>query len=188
MRDIQRLRQIRESCTICNGKGYLPRQLSNSVRLEDCKCVQKISWEIKLIDANIPEKYRTWDFRGLTKDFLVANKENYAYLKTYLENIEAHIKNGKGFWFSSPPGQAKSAIVSYFLREAIKKGFSGYYTRASHLITKKFEAIRDPDAMEFFDSLLNETDIIVIVELEKVYLLTELDMPNQLFFEFLSDL
>ena len=188
MNELDKLRKIREDCTICKGCGYVPKKLSNGIRLEDCKCVQKISWAIKLIEANIPEKYRTWDFRSLNKEFLSNNEQNYAFLKGYLEKLEENIKKGKGFWLSSPPGLAKSSIGSYFLREAIKQGFSGYYIRASYLLTKKFEALRDPEAKEFIDFLLNENDVIVIEEIEKVYLLTELDMPNQLFFEFLSDL
>jgi len=187
MRELDELRKIRENCPDCKGTGYIPRKMSNCIRLEDCKCVQKIGWQIKLIEANIPEKYRSWDFRSLTKDFIVLNKDVYAYLKKYLENIEENIKKGNSFWLASEPGQAKSAIVNYFLREAIKKGLSGYYTRASHLLTKKFEALRDPEAKEFIESLL-EKDILIIEEIEKVYLLAELDMPNQLFFEFLSDL
>lgn len=188
MNELEKLKKIREECTVCDGKGYIPKKMSNCIRLEDCKCVQKIAWEMKLIEANIPEKYRIWDFRSLNKVFLGNNEQNYAFLKGYLERIGENIKKGKGFWLSSPPGLAKSSIVSYFLREAIKQGFSGYYIRASYLLTKKFEALRDPEAKEFIEFLLNEMDLIVIEEIEKVYLLTELDMPNQLFFEFLSDL
>ena len=188
MRELEELRKIRETCPDCKWAGYIPKKMANCIRLEDCKCVQKIAWQIKLIEANIPEKYRAFDFRSLTKEFIANNEVVYAYLKKYLEKIGANIKKGNGFWLSSPPGLAKSSIVSYFLWEAIKQGFYGYYIRASYLLTKKFEALRDPEAKEFIEFLLNEMDVIVIEEIEKIYLLTELDMPNQLFFEFLSDL
>lgn len=188
MKELDELKRIRDECPDCKGTGYIPRKMANCIRLEDCKCVQKISWQIKLIEANIPEKYRAFDFRSLTKEFIENNEAIYVYLKKYLEKIGDNIKRGNSFWLSSLPGQAKSAIVSYFLREAIKQDFFGYYIRASHLLTKKFEAMRDPEAKEFIEFLLNEMDLLVIEELEKVYLLSELDMPNQLFFEFLSDL
>ncbi len=188
MNELDKLKKIREECSFCEGRGYIPKKMLNCIRLEECKCVKKIAWEIKLIEANIPEKYKTWDFRRLDKTFKTNNEKQYAYLRKYLDNLEGNIKAKNSFWLSSPPGMAKSSIITYFLREGLKLNFVGYYTKAAYLLTKKFEAMRDIEAKEFIDFLIGETDILVIEELEKVYLLGDTDIPNQLFYELLSDL
>ena len=70
-KDYDRLQKIRENCTICKGSGYTEKQKPDGrVHLADCTCIQHISYELKMIEANIPPQYRHWTFNQLDKKII----------------------------------------------------------------------------------------------------------------------
>jgi len=187
-KELLRLKKIKESCTICGGVGYKMIDVDSNIEFENCECVEKIGRESILIEANIPKRYQTFDFRSLTKEFKDKNAGSYKYLRDYIQNIEENIDNGKGFWLASAPGLAKSSIICYMLREALKKDRVAYYGRTSHLLSKKFAALGDQDSRSFFEYLIEDVDVLALEEIEKVRLMSESDMINHLFYEMLSDM
>lgn len=187
-RELLELKKVKDSCTICGGSGYSQKEENGRIIFEDCSCVLRISKKLELIEANIPPQYWDFDFRNLTRKFREENSKPYTYLKNYLDNIKENVAKGKSFWLASSPGLAKSSIICYFLREAIKSGKTAYYSRTSHIISKKFEAFGNEDTRNFLEYLVNDVDIIALEEIEKVRLLSERDMINHLFNELISDL
>lgn len=186
---IERLQSIRENCAECKGSGYVTSSLANGdVHLDDCNCVKEIIKRASLVQANIPERYWNWNFRNLTSQFKKDNAKAYTILKNYLEDLHGNLGSGKGFWLASPPGLAKSSIIAYLLREAIKLGYRAYFTRASHIITLKMDSLRDGDKKELLDFIVNDVDVLAIEEIEKVYLKSDMDFVNQAFYEILSDI
>lgn len=186
--ELDRLKKVRDNCPKCGGSGYISVKKDKKVVFEDCECTLRISKDISLIEANIPPKYRNWDFRKLTNKFKYDNPKQYEYFKQYIEEIDENVENGKGFWVASNPGLAKSSIITYILKEAIKKGHTAYFTRASHIISKKFEALGNQETRDFIDDIISTVDIIAIEEIEKIRLLSDKDMYNHLFYELISDL
>jgi len=190
-KEFNRLQRIRENCPVCGGLGYSEtRKLDGKINLTDCICVQNISYELKMIEANIPTQYRHWTFKQLDKKIIKDNKKSIEKIKDYIENLKDNIINGKGLWFHAPPGLAKSSLICNILRKAIDRGFKPYFGRASHFISLKFQIARnDPDAKALLQHIFNSVDILAIEELDKVYLTTK---PNsfgrELFYELLSDL
>ena len=63
--EAKQFKRIIESCPDCDGSGIIPVQTSQGVRLEDCKCVQKVSKLISYDKAGIPQKYVNWDMRNI---------------------------------------------------------------------------------------------------------------------------
>ena len=187
-KDLERLNKIKDTCTKCGGTGYTTKGDESDLEFIDCSCVIEIIKETTLIESNIPKRYQTWDFRSLNKEFKEKNAVAYKYLREYIQNIEENIESGKGFWLTSPPGLAKSSIICYILREALKKGKVAYYGRTSHLLSKKFEALGDQDSRSFFEYLIDDVDILALEEIEKIRLMTESDMINHLFYEMISDM
>lgn len=184
---IERLQSIVKSCAICNGTGMREVYEDDCIKLIDCDCVKKISSEISYIRAHIPKQYRDFDFDGLTESFLNKNKKSMDKIRSYIEDLKDNIENGKGMWMSSAPGLAKSSIIVHILKKAMNIGKLVYFDRASHLVTLKFEALRDMRARDRINYIIDEVDILAIEEIEKVYLSNNDAMNNQLFFEFLSD-
>jgi len=190
-KEFDRLQKIRETCTICGGSGYSEKEKTNgSVHLTDCTCIQNISYELKLIEANIPRQYRYWTFNQLDKKVIRRNKRSIETLKTYIANLADNIRKGNGLWFHAIPGLAKSSLICNVLKKAIDHEFIPYFERASHLISLKFQSSRnDPLAKDVLDHIFNSVHILAVEELDKVYLPNKEDSYGRdLFYELLSDL
>lgn len=188
MSDETILDEIRSSCEICGGSGVLISKDANKVTLSDCKCIEKVAKEIALIKANIPKQYRTFDLRNLTKKFAKQNASQIRVVKKYIEHLNENIDNGNGIWFVSAPGLGKSSMISYILKEAMEQGHTAYFERASHIHSLKFAALRDTGAKTTLNYIVDDVEIMAVEELEKIYLINDAALANQLFFEFLSDL
>jgi hypothetical protein len=141
-----------------------------------------------MIDANIPIQYRKWTFKNLERSFINKNRAPLSIVKQYIEKLGENIRKGNGLWFFSPTGLAKSSIICNILKKAIKQGFNPYFIRASHIVSLKFQAMRhDPQALATLSKMIRSTHILAIEEIEKVYLAEQSSMPNQHFYEFISD-
>lgn len=184
------LEDIRNNCTICGGSGVISTKTETGIHLEDCKCIRIIAKEIAMIKANIPEQYRSFTLKNLTKEFKThgKNSEQLAKVDNYKSNLEKNIKEGRGLWFISNPGLAKSSIIVVILKQAIKEGYCAYFERASHLLSLKFAALKDEEARKKIEYIIDKVDILAIEELEKIYLMAEGSFQRQLFFEFMSDI
>ena len=190
-KEYDRLQKIREDCTICSGSGYSEtKQSDGSIHLADCACIQHISYELKMIEANIPPQYRYWTFKQLDKKIIKDNRKSIEIIKNYIGDLENNIKNGNGIWFHAPPGLAKSSLICNILKKAINKGLTPYFGRASHFISLKFRiAQNDIESKNLLRHIFSSVDILAIEELDKVYLTTNADsFGRDLFYELLSDL
>ncbi|MFA5132727.1 MAG: DnaA/Hda family protein [Candidatus Paceibacterota bacterium] len=177
-----------KTCALCGGKGYTEKLVEGGVYLDDCECVKSIELEAKWYKSGIPVQYWNFDMSALTKEFREKNAGSLGEVNRYVDNLKDNIESGKGLLFSSSAGLGKSSIMSYILRKSTDLGFNAYYLRASHMVSLKFNALRDRDAADLINHVVEDVDILAIEEIEKVYLSDENAMNNQLFYEFLSDL
>lgn len=189
-KEFEHLKRIKDRCKKCKGQGYhIVKKNDGHLEINDCRCVETIASELKLIEARIPIEHRNWDFKQLSTQFVKRNAKAVNIIKGYVNALSNNIERGRGLYFYSPPGLAKSSIICNILKKAIKKGFVPYFGRASHLVTLKFQAMRNEEAArETLDYIFNKVDILAIEEIEKVYLAGESSMPNQHFYELLSDI
>lgn len=187
-KELRRLEKIKSNCPICSGAGFV---INSKNELDDCKCVKRIKEEYSLLRFNIPPKYRRWTLEKLDPDFRRRNKKSVVLIEKYIQTLEEKIDAGKGLWLNSPPGLAKSSMICYILKNALKKGYVPYFGRASYFIDVKFKTMgRDKDAEDarnFLKFLFSEVDILAIEEIDKVHLPNNDSMPNKLFYEFLSE-
>jgi len=185
--NIEKLENQIRNCKKCHGIGVVAVHTDAGVVLEDCDCVKKMSDIMLLVDANIPSQYWDYSLKNLTSRFVNKNKSQIAKVEAYIDNLDSQIKKGRGIWFNSAPGLGKSIIIVSILRESIKKGFTAYFERASHIVNLKFRALKDKEASDLVDYIIKSVNILAIEEIEKVYLSDDEAMNNQLFYEFLSD-
>lgn len=183
---LEKLSKIRERCTECNGLGFSV-QVENGIRtFQDCSCVEKIKQRLSFIDANIPIRYVNWDIGQLTEEFVAANEKPYNWLCEYITNLEDKIDEGVGFWISSTPGLAKSSILSYIVRKGVEKGRTCYFERAANLHSLLFNALDHQEARDLLDYIINDVELLVIEEIDKIYLKDEMSFNNKSFFDFIS--
>lgn len=161
---------------------------SGDLRLDDCACAKKAAREAAMIDAAIPEKYRRWTMSRLTDDFKQHNEKSLGKVDDYLKKLKNNVNNGRGLWLCSAPGLAKSSIICYILRRALKKGLTPYFIKSSHAVNLKFEAMRnDKKARGILSHIENNVDILAFEEIEKVYMLEKTPLVTQHFYDFISE-
>jgi DNA replication protein DnaC len=185
----QKIVSIKENCSVCSGEGFLiTANADGSVTLTDCQCIKEMEWQFRLLNSNIPKRYLNWDMSMIYPEFIKNNTEAYEFLVSYVDNLEENIANGEGFWLASPPGLAKSSIISYIIQTALEKNYTGYFSKAADLQNLKFSALGDDVAQEKIEYILEDVHILGLEELEKVYLTHDAAMPNYLFYQLISDL
>lgn len=185
---LRKLLPIKEKCKICRGKGFSVKVENEERIFEDCECVKKIRTRLAYIEANIPLRHISWNMDQLTEEFRKTNATPLGHIEEYIKNLEENIDKGNSFWLSSAPGQAKSSIIGHLVKTAVDQGHRCYFGRASELHSKKFDALSDPAARRFIDFIVDEVDLLVIEEIDKIYLKDDLSMNNKLFFDLISDL
>lgn len=185
--DTEYLNAIREECPHCKGEGVQIVDTAKGRRYEDCKCIEKIRQEIAVIEAQIPRPYRKFDLRQLKHRFKQRNEHSIEMLGKYISKLDKNIRSGSGLWFAGTTGTAKSSIICYLLRLALRSGFRAHFTRASTLMSLKFDALRDPETRHKLQDILYDKDILAIDEIDKVQLSSDSDFQRQLFFDALSE-
>jgi len=156
-------------CTQCNRTGLKPKRENGVVSLEDCECVAKLKRQFLITQANVQPRYVDFTLDKLSPEFKKRNKKQLQVVEDYLANLDENIKNGKGLFFQSDPGLAKSSIISYIIVCAIEKGYNSYFSRFSSLITMKFDALDDMDVRRKLNRIIYETELLAIEEVEQVY-------------------
>lgn len=182
-------RRPTHTCSRCNGIGVVQTRTAYGVRLDPCKCRAQEIISKSLEYANIPKKYRNWDLRSLTQDFRTLNVDPLRLVKQYIIHLDNNINHAKGLWFSSPPGAAKSSIISYILRNALEEGYCAYYIKAHDLHDLRMSAFRDPQAKDTIKYILEDVQILALEDMEKTYISGNWESyQNITFFNMLSDI
>lgn len=180
---------MEKKCVNCEGKRVLITHKDGGVEFVDCLCVGRDAWEYKLNAANVPEKYRNFQLDNLSDTFKKENKEDLQIVLDYLEHLDIQIEEGRGLFFQSDPGLAKSSLAAVIVRHALEMGVTCYMGRMSRYISMKFQALRDEEARDFVNWLVSEVDLLVIDEIEKVYMVGDNDaMTEILVSEFFGEL
>lgn len=157
-------------CPLCGGTRVIIHSTSDGILFENCKCVDEISWKHKLNVSNVPEKYRDFEFSRLSPEFVAENKEDLDVVVNYITNIDEYLSKGVGLFFQSDPGLAKSSLAALVVKAALKKGYECYMGRMSKFLTLKFDALSDSTARDLLTWIVRDTRLLVIEEIEKVYL------------------
>ena len=165
---VEELRQalIGKFCkNVCGGSGAV---INNGVFL-DCACVKELSYNIKMLGANIPKKHWDFTFRNLLKNFTAENDVMLKLIKKYCENIDHAVDDGIGLFIQGTSGLAKSALGCYVLKEALKKDVECYFIRMSHLTKLLMESISDPAKKAQVNYIRRKVKLLLIDEIEKDY-------------------
>ena len=181
------LRDIKKSCTVCGGSGFILKPDGDDLVLDDCTCLLEIARRVQLIKANIPKQY--WDFGidNMDGSFPQNNVESMDVVREFIEDLPRKLEGGYGLWFNSPPGLGKSTCICSILVAAIKRGYRAYYTKSFWAVQKRWAALRDQRAAYDVDAMLR-SDILAVEEMEKIYLSESDDsLNNKMFFDFLMD-
>lgn len=135
----------------CGGTGYVDGGR--------CACMNVFRYMKELYKAGIPRTF--WGARPAELEFpAVAEK----WAQAYIEKMDQAVQSGAlGFVYLGPNGVGKTSVAVEFLKECIVLGKRCSYVIADSLKRSLF-ADDDPDARR-----VKESEIIVVDELDKVY-------------------
>jgi len=144
-----------EACDLCND-GYLPSEIPGE--LNPCKCMRVFLYLIELVKSKIPMEY--W---YLTLDELQVNEEYRAFVKFYLERLDKALDRAMGVIFFGANGIGKTSLMCEIGKEVVAHGRRAqYFTVQQYIDAAKGES---PILREY-----NDTDMILLDEMDKVYI------------------
>jgi DNA replication protein DnaC len=162
---------IVKKCPDCGGFGVQIKVGERIRKLENCSCTRRAYLEVKYREAGIPPKYVHFTLRNLTKSFRVENQKALTLLQQFQSSLDERVRGGSGLYIHSGPGLAKSSLACWLLKEIIKKGYSGYFIRASQLVSMGFNKITEPQvAADLAELTSGQVRAVVIDEFHRIYL------------------
>ena len=107
-----------------NRQGFTAQKVEFYKPIYDKPIVQQKDPYKSYAAAGIPKRYYDMSFECLRQNghFPEENKEAYAVVKSYVDNLEQNLANGKGLILRGPAGTGKTSIAISVLKKAIELG------------------------------------------------------------------
>jgi len=141
---------IRGKCKACEGRD------------DKCECYKRTYCIVSAYEASIPR-----DFWESTPEDVTHNVRPFKdSVEPYCRRLKKARAKGYGLLFLGDNGVGKTMFISIVLNQAIRKGFSAYYTtmlQLEHDLKRGFNA---PDITERLDWMLS-SDFVAIDEMGK---------------------
>lgn len=120
--------------------------------------------EKRLIRAGIPRRFRDADFSNhIPAGHMSELLPVYSQARTYIEDIDRNIQAGNGLIFYGKPGNGKTTLAVAILKEALKKGYSGYFIPMVSLVDKLLTMSKEERVQ--FEERISTTKLLVIDDL-----------------------
>ena len=150
----QKKKQLIDSCLKCKGLDLT------------CNCYAQYFWEVAKIDAAIPLKYRNFT---LTDISFPESQKVVTSINQYIQDLENHKEKGRGIYLWGNTGNAKTALASIILMEAIKKGYTVYFTDLIKCMDHITRGWNDEEVRCTFTSKILKSHFLVIDDVGKEY-------------------
>lgn len=128
---------------------------------------QRVSKEFdiyrKLALAKVPIKF--WDCKTDDLEDLKIRK----YVQKYVDNLDLMYQRGWGFFVSGPNGTGKTMLASIILKEAIKKGYTVYFSSLAEVLRRYCDSMYNPELRAEFERNILSADILVLDDIDKAY-------------------
>jgi len=129
-----------------------------------------------LILAKIPKKYWQYQWEHIKSDLsnIDENQEGVEIIDNYLQNIDGDIrKNGTGLYIYGGHGTSKTTTAIIILREAMKKGCTGYYLHFHELIDFVTFAWKDDLKKTQWEYIVQKIDFLVLDDIARNFKMSD---------------
>jgi DNA replication protein DnaC len=128
----------------------------------ECECSERHELAVEAFEAGVPQLF----WRTSAKD-VKHNRDTFkSIVVPYTQRLRKARRHGYGILFIGDNGVGKTMFLSFMLMEALRKGFSAYYTTMPQLDTDIKSGWRRPEVDERLQWLLG-SDFLAIDELGK---------------------
>ena len=157
--------ELIDDCPLCGGSG---RQLEE-LEWEDeiipvgrsvfCKCKATALFRMKLHEAGLPREF--WEADRIEPQF---NRDQFAVVNGYVDNIVAARKHGLGMVLTGKNGAGKTTSGALIVLGAIRAGYTAAYINFPHLVDGWRRAWREPSLAKYLDERVC-LDFVVLDEI-----------------------
>ena len=119
-------------CPTChkNRGMYVNGTVEIDGALVECPCRLQVNLQRHYLAAGIGAKYHRISPSDWTGD-----ESALAKVGDYCANLREHALNGEGLFISGKTGVGKTTLATFVAREAVKQGYSVYFTTVSNYIS-----------------------------------------------------
>lgn len=148
---------VLNACEECNHSGYLEGGV-------ECDCLKSILFEYELLCSNIPERYRRVKF----EHFQEKDDPGFQYIKKYCGKLDNARKKGIGVHlYTKKAGTGKTFLASCILIEAMRQGYSTWFTSLEQLIEDIKLGFTDKQKRDITEWAMFKADFLLIDEVAK---------------------
>lgn len=129
-----------------------------------------------LILAKIPKKYWGYQWDHIKGDLgcIDVNQEGIEIIDDYLQNINNDIlSNGKGLYIYGGHGTSKTTTAIIILKEAMKKGCTGYYLHFHEMIDFVTLGWKDEIKKMLWEYIVQKIDFLVLDDIGRNFKMSD---------------
>lgn len=130
----------------------------------DVRVCNELQVYLKLYKSNVPLKYWMHEVKDLTDPGMRRTVE------AYIEKLDEAVVSGIGIYFSGTQGTGKTLAACIILKEAIRRGYTVYFTMLNEVLEKYCDGRYNPEARAEFAKSILEADILVVDDIDKGYI------------------
>jgi len=147
---VLRRNKIVSACQYCAGKS--------------CPiCTDKFKVYPAMAKANLPKRY--WNIETSHID----DQSVVQVVANYIKHLDHMLREGTGLFFVGTIGTGKSLGACLILKEALRRGYTGYFTTLASVVARCFDKMYDRQLQEEFKQNILNVDFLVLDDIDKAY-------------------
>jgi DNA replication protein DnaC len=164
-------------CQICGGFGYLENN-------DRCECMRIFEYIMCLVKANIPENY--WE---LSLDTLEVGEAYKKFVRLVTKHIDKAVTRSLGAIFTGPNGVGKTSLLCEIGKRSITSRYhdSVLYLTLQQFMDAHYDRQESKESEYCALSTIRNASIILLDELDKVYIKKESDFVARTLEDFFRD-
>jgi DNA replication protein DnaC len=170
--DARRLQKIynrpaedpRKVCHTCQKEGTFKARFQDEIVTVACNCTEQWILSRRLLACGIGDAYQRYSWHHVTG----VPSDALERVRLYMDNLPALLNDGLGMILWSPrTGTGKSLMSYLILKEALARGYTGYFTSFADMVDHHMAGWSDPETRAWFTRTIEHADVLVIDELGK---------------------
>ena len=114
--------------------------------------------------SNVPLKYWEHEISDVTDSRIKR------VIEKYVDNLDKLILKGTGLYFYGNQGTGKTLASCLILKEALKRGYTVYFTMLTEVLEKYCDSRYDTNARAVFTKSILDADLLVLDDIDKGYI------------------
>jgi DNA replication protein DnaC len=169
-------RKQMETCELCKGEGWVPKEKKKGIVLKYVKCKCKSSYEFnkQMVLANIPRRRfnilsNEFVFKRISATNCLTNQKisvKKVVIDKYIEKLEEAKQQGIGLMLFGNPGTGKTTTALYIIASLLDN-VDCYYIYFKDLMTLLLNSYDDSSKKPLFQEIIN-VDMLVVDELSLI--------------------